>query len=103
MPDAAFLSHVADRLLDTKCCVTGTQACSRMSLYCVPLYDSLGENAIEYIVTHSEATIVFVASDKIANLAAALPHVNGQVKNVVYWGAANPAAAQVGISEGCMQ
>ena len=74
-----------------------------MSLYCVPLYDSLGENAIEYIVTHSEATIVFVASDKIANLAAALPHVKGQVKNVVYWGAGNPAAAQVGVSSGCMQ
>jgi long-chain acyl-CoA synthetase len=73
-----------------------------MSLYCVPLYDSLGENAIEYIVTHSEATIVFVASDKVANLAAALPHVKGQVKNVVYWGAANPAV-QVSVRSSRMQ
>jgi hypothetical protein len=30
------------------------QACNRMSMCCVPLYDSLGENAIEYIINHSE-------------------------------------------------
>lgn len=29
------------------------QACNRMSIYCVPLYDSLGEHAIEYIINHS--------------------------------------------------
>lgn len=29
------------------------QACNRMNLYCVPLYDTLGENAIDYIVEHS--------------------------------------------------
>lgn len=29
------------------------QACNRMNLYCVPLYDTLGENAIEFIVKHS--------------------------------------------------
>ncbi len=34
---------------------TPPQACNRMSMQCVPLYDSLGENAIEYIVNHSEA------------------------------------------------
>lgn len=71
------------------------QACSRMSLYCVPLYDSLGENAIEFIINHSESTIVFVASDKMANLAAALPHVKELVKTVVYWDAGNQSAAEV--------
>lgn len=30
------------------------QACNRMSYMCVPLYDSLGENAIEFIVRHAE-------------------------------------------------
>lgn len=29
------------------------QACSRQTVYCVPLYDTLGENAIEYIIAHS--------------------------------------------------
>jgi long-chain acyl-CoA synthetase len=32
------------------------QACNRMNLYCVPLYDTLGENAIEYIMKHSGST-----------------------------------------------
>ncbi len=69
-----------------------------MSLYCVPLYDSLGENAIEFIINHSESSIVFVASDKLAKLAGALPHVLQLVKNVVYWGAGDKASQEVSCS-----
>jgi long-chain acyl-CoA synthetase len=74
--------------------MTTMQACNRMSLYCVPLYDSLGENAIEFIISHSEASIVFAASDKLGNLAAALPHVLELVKTVVYWGDGDKVAAE---------
>ena len=73
------------------------QACNRMSLYCVPLYDSLGENAIEFIINHSESTIVFAASDKLANLGAALPHVLKLVKTVVYWGDGDASTVAVSI------
>ena len=52
----------------------------------MPLYDSLGENAIEFIINHSEATVVFVASDKAANLAKALPMCKERLKAVVIWG-----------------
>lgn len=69
------------------------QACNRMTIYCVPLYDSLGENAIEYILHHSESTIVFTQSEKFGMLAKALTHVKDQVKTVVYWGAGDAAAA----------
>jgi long-chain acyl-CoA synthetase len=31
------------------------QGCNRMSLVCVPIYDTLGENAVEYIINHSGA------------------------------------------------
>ncbi|GMH34395.1 hypothetical protein BSKO_02229 [Bryopsis sp. KO-2023] len=62
------------------------QACNRMSLTCVPLYDTLGENAIEYIINHSESQIVFVASAKLAKFIAALPEVKSTIKTVVYWG-----------------
>ena len=31
-----------------------SQACNRQSYHCAPLYDTLGENAIEYIINHSE-------------------------------------------------
>ena len=63
----------------------------------MPLYDSLGENAIEFIIHHSEATVVFVASDKAANLAKALPLVQGQVKTVVCWGAKDAGAVKVSV------
>jgi hypothetical protein len=52
------------------------QACNRQNLYCVPLYDSLGENAIEYIIKHAEATAVFAQSEKLGTLAKSLPHVS---------------------------
>eukprot|EP00208_Stichococcus_sp_RCC1054_P000779 CAMPEP_0206135542 /NCGR_PEP_ID=MMETSP1473-20131121/813_1 /ASSEMBLY_ACC=CAM_ASM_001109 /TAXON_ID=1461547 /ORGANISM="Stichococcus sp, Strain RCC1054" /LENGTH=674 /DNA_ID=CAMNT_0053527461 /DNA_START=39 /DNA_END=2063 /DNA_ORIENTATION=- len=68
------------------------QACNRQGLYCVPLYDSLGENAIEYILEHSEASAVFVETGKMDKLAAALPDVKAQVKTVVYWGAGDAAS-----------
>ena len=48
------------------------QACNRMSYECVPLYDSLGENAIEFIVGHSEQVAVVVAAGKLPKLAKAL-------------------------------
>jgi hypothetical protein len=35
-------------------CRCPLQACNRMSYQCVPLYDTLGENAVEYIINHSE-------------------------------------------------
>ena len=66
------------------------QACNRTSSYCVPLYDTLGENAIEYILGHSEASVVVVAADKIGNLAAALSTNKEHVQTVVYWGPAGP-------------
>ncbi len=79
------------------CAAVTLQACNRMSLYCVPLYDSLGENAIEYIINHSEASVVFAALDKLGNLAKALPHVLELVKTVVYWGSGDQAAAAVSL------
>jgi hypothetical protein len=49
-----------------------SQACNRMSYECVPLYDSLGETAIEFIMRHSEMAAVFVAGPKAGKLAQAL-------------------------------
>ncbi|GBF96698.1 hypothetical protein Rsub_09440, partial [Raphidocelis subcapitata] len=76
------------------------QACNRMSYECVPLYDSLGENAIEFILRHSEAAAVFVAGGKAGKLAAALGEIKAKegeegealVKSVIYWGDAPDAA-----------
>jgi len=65
-----------------------------MSYHCVPLYDSLGENAIEYIVNHSEAAAVFVDAAKLPAFAKALPAIGAALRTVVVWGDASaPAAA----------
>lgn len=64
------------------------QGCNRMNLYCVPLYDTLGENAIEYIVKHSESSVLFSHGEKLGMMAKALPALKSQVTTVVYWGKA---------------
>jgi long-chain acyl-CoA synthetase len=38
----------------------------------VPIYDSLGPNSAEYILTHSESSIVIVSPSKLGNLLIAL-------------------------------
>eukprot|EP00775_Hariotina_reticulata_P012350 gene12350-12484_t len=71
------------------CCewMIAMQACNRMSYECVPLYDTLGENAVEYIIKHSGSVVVFSESKKLGLLASALTNVDlEQFKGVVYWG-----------------
>jgi acyl-CoA synthetase (AMP-forming)/AMP-acid ligase II len=62
-----------------------------MGFECVPLYDSLGENAIEYIINHSESVFVVLAAAKLTSFAASLPKVTQPLKGVVYWGSSAPA------------
>jgi long-chain acyl-CoA synthetase len=76
------------------------QACNRQNMYCVPLYDSLGEHAIEYIIKHSESTIAFSSSDKLGMLAKALPLVAGLIKTVVYWGKGEPQGVEAAKAAG---
>ena len=67
------------------CC--GAQACNRQGYFCVPLYDTLGENAVEYIISHSGTSALFASADKLPTLAKALPKLErGQVSTIVYWG-----------------
>merc|ERR1711959_387125 len=54
------------------------QACNRVNAACVPLYDTLGENAVEYILNHAECKTVFVSSAKLS----------------VYWGTPDKEATK---------
>ncbi|KFM24599.1 Long chain acyl-CoA synthetase 4 [Auxenochlorella protothecoides] len=67
------------------------QACNRQGFYCVPLYDTLGESAVEYIVKHAEVTAVAVLGSKLGALAASLPALRDRVRTVVYWDEADAA------------
>ncbi|KAK9828036.1 hypothetical protein WJX81_003948 [Elliptochloris bilobata] len=78
------------------------QACNRQGYFCVPLYDTLGENAVEYIISHSETSALFASADKLPTLAKALPKLErGQVRTIVYWGTG--AAKDAGFEKACSE
>jgi long-chain acyl-CoA synthetase len=68
------------------------QACNRQAAWCVPLYDTLGDDAVRYVLGHAAVTVVACAGDKLAPLAAALaarapPGADpAAVATVVVWG-----------------
>ena len=62
------------------------QACVRT----VPLYDSLGEEAVEYTVNHSQTQLIFLQADKMSFLNKALGAIKKHLKTVVYWGEPKP-------------
>ncbi|XP_024534363.1 long chain acyl-CoA synthetase 4 [Selaginella moellendorffii] len=62
------------------------QACNGHSIYAVPLYDTLGDDAVEFIVGHAEVSIVFAHADKIPAVLRALPKCSKYVKTLVSFG-----------------
>lgn len=71
------------------------QACNRQSAYCVPLYDTLGADAVRYIISHAEVTIVFASALKLPALVKPLAETSGQVTAVIYWGEIDTLAKMV--------
>ncbi|XP_038986238.1 long chain acyl-CoA synthetase 4-like isoform X2 [Phoenix dactylifera] len=45
--------------------VIAMEACNAHGIYCVPLYDTLGAGAVEFIICHAEIQIAFVEEKKI--------------------------------------
>lgn len=58
----------------------------------VPIYDSLGATAVEYICNHSELSVAVVETHKLSAIAAVADKVN-TVKAVVYLGVGDSASA----------
>lgn len=52
--------------------VIAEQACNGFGFVSVPLYDTLGAEAITYIITQTEMKVVFLTSDKFKNLESQL-------------------------------
>ncbi|QDZ23682.1 acetyl-CoA synthetase-like protein [Chloropicon primus] len=61
------------------------QACNRIGAACVPLYDTLGENAVEYITNHAECKVAFISAKKISVLLKTKGKIP-TVTTLVYWG-----------------
>ncbi|KAL9318816.1 hypothetical protein ACSQ67_015333 [Phaseolus vulgaris] len=45
--------------------IVAMEACSAQSLICVPLYDTLGHGAVDFILDHAEIDVVFVQDKKV--------------------------------------
>ncbi|KAM7521389.1 hypothetical protein LguiA_011291 [Lonicera macranthoides] len=55
--------------------IVAMEACSAYSLICVPLYDTLGSGAVNFIIDHAEVDSVFIQDKKVKELLnPACPH-----------------------------
>lgn len=68
------------------------QACNASSAVLVPLYDSLGEDAVEYTVNHAETEVIFVQATKFPQLTKAVPKIKQTVQAIIYWGESSSSA-----------
>lgn len=63
--------------------IMAMEACCAHSLICVPLYDTLGPGAVNYILEHAEIDFVFVQDKKVKALLEADKASTRQLKLVV--------------------
>ncbi|KAK7399110.1 hypothetical protein VNO78_10285 [Psophocarpus tetragonolobus] len=66
--------------------IISMEACNAHGLYCVPLYDTLGAGAVEFIICHAEVSIAFVEEKKIPELLKTFPNAAKFLKTLVSFG-----------------
>ncbi|KAI3822111.1 hypothetical protein L1987_09692 [Smallanthus sonchifolius] len=66
--------------------IMSMEACNAHGLYCIPLYDTLGANAVEFIICHAEVKIAFVEEKKIPEVVKTFPKAGEYLKTIVSFG-----------------
>ncbi|XP_058095958.1 long chain acyl-CoA synthetase 4-like isoform X2 [Magnolia sinica] len=66
--------------------VMSMEACNAHGIYCVPLYDTLGAGAVEFIICHAEVSIVFVEEKKITEVFKTFHNTTKFLKTIVSFG-----------------
>ncbi|XP_065857679.1 probable CoA ligase CCL6 [Euphorbia lathyris] len=66
--------------------ITAMEACNSQAITYVPLYDTLGPNAVEFIINHAEVSLAFVQESKLSSILACLPNCNSYLKTIVSFG-----------------
>ncbi|XP_061365178.1 long chain acyl-CoA synthetase 4-like [Gastrolobium bilobum] len=74
--------------------IISMEACNAHGLYCVPLYDTLGAGAVEFIICHSEVTLAFAEEKKIPELLKTFPNASKYLKTLVSFGNVTPEQKQ---------
>ncbi|XP_026401374.1 long chain acyl-CoA synthetase 4-like [Papaver somniferum] len=75
--------------------VMSMEACNAHGIYCVPLYDTLGAGAVEFILCHAEVSVVFVEETKISEVLKTFPNTSEYVKTIVSFGKVKPEQKEV--------
>ncbi|PRQ23575.1 putative long-chain-fatty-acid--CoA ligase [Rosa chinensis] len=60
--------------------IIAMEACNSHAITYVPLYDTLGANAVEFIINHAEVPIAFVQENKIPDIIPCLPNCSTPLK-----------------------
>ncbi|KAJ9704877.1 hypothetical protein PVL29_003091 [Vitis rotundifolia] len=66
--------------------IIAMEACNSQAIPYVPLYDSLGANAVEFIINHAEVSIAFVQESKIPAMLTCLPKCTSYLKTIISFG-----------------
>ncbi|XP_027362151.1 long chain acyl-CoA synthetase 4-like isoform X2 [Abrus precatorius] len=74
--------------------IMSMEACNAHGLYCVPLYDTLGAGAVEFIICHAEVSIAFAEEKKIAELLKTFPNATKYLRTIVSFGKVTPEQKQ---------
>ncbi|KAK9274455.1 hypothetical protein L1049_021702 [Liquidambar formosana] len=70
--------------------IMSMEACNAHGIYCVPLYDSLGAGAVEFIICHAEVSIAFMEEKKIPEVLKTLPNATKYLRTLVSFGKVAP-------------
>lgn len=66
--------------------IVSMEACNAHGIYCVPLYDTLGADAVEFIIHHAEVSIAIIHEAKIPVILKSLPACVDCLKTLVSFG-----------------
>lgn len=66
--------------------ITVMEACNSQAVTYVPLYDTLGPNAVEFIINHAEVSLAFVQENKLSSILSCLPRCSSYLKTIVSFG-----------------
>ncbi|XP_040987230.1 long chain acyl-CoA synthetase 4-like [Juglans microcarpa x Juglans regia] len=70
--------------------IISMEACNAHGLYCVPLYDTLGAGAVEFVICHAEVSIAFSEEKKISEVLKTFPNTTEYLKTLVSFGKVTP-------------
>ncbi|PHT42111.1 Long chain acyl-CoA synthetase 4 [Capsicum baccatum] len=66
--------------------IMAMEGCNSQAISYVPLYDSLGANAMEFIINHAEVSIAFAQESKIPAILSCLSKCHSYLKTIVSLG-----------------